>query len=99
MSQPRHKQIAVGVHAWIGVGGDSNAGAVETPHGLMVIDAQRSRALGEKFRDALRASVSAPVRAVVNTHFHLDHVAGNVAFGDVPIIAHLRTGSSRLDWL
>ncbi len=85
------RSVAPGVHAWIGRGGDSNAGAVETPNGLIVIDAQQSRALGETFRDSLKASIAAPVRAVVNTHYHLDHIAGNVAFGDVPIIGHAKT--------
>jgi len=91
MSEPQLRTIAAGVHAWIGAGGDSNAGAVETPHGVMVIDAQQNRALGEKFRDTLKASISAPVRAIVNTHYHLDHVAGNIAFGGVPIIGHVKT--------
>ena len=91
MSEVQLKQVGAGVHAWIGQGGDSNAGAVETPHGLIVIDAQQNRVLGEKLRSALKASFSAPIRAVVNTHYHLDHVAGNVAFADVPIIAHEKT--------
>ena len=91
MSDPQLRQIAAGVHAWIGAGGDSNAGAVETPHGLMIIDTQQNRALGEKFRDTLKALIAAPIRAVLNTHYHLDHVAGNVAFGDVPIIGHAKT--------
>jgi cyclase len=91
MSEPQLRQVAAGVHAWIGAGGDSNAGAIDTPHGLMVIDTQQNLALGEKFRDALKASVAAPIRAVVNTHYHLDHVAGNVAFGNVPIIGHAKT--------
>ena len=30
--------VADGVHAWIGAGGDSNAGAIETPEGVIVID-------------------------------------------------------------
>jgi cyclase len=91
MTDPRLRQVAAGVHAWIGAGGDSNAGAVETPHGLLVIDAQQSRALGEAFRGALRASVDAPIRTLVNTHYHLDHVAGNVAFGELPIVGHIKT--------
>ena len=91
MSDPQLKPVGRGVHAWIGAGGDSNAGAIETPHGLIVIDAQQNRALGEKFRSALKTSFAAPVRALVDTHFHLDHVAGNVAFADVPIVAHERT--------
>ena len=91
MSGPHLESVAPGVHAWIGVGGDSNAGAVETPHGLIVIDAQQNQALGEAFRDTLKARIGAPIRAVVNTHYHLDHVAGNVAFNGVPIISHDKT--------
>ena len=87
MSEAQLKPVGPGVHAWIGAGGDSNAGAIETPLGLIVIDAQQNRALGEKFRGALRASFNAPVRTLINTHFHLDHVAGNVAFADVPIVS------------
>ena len=91
MSQTQLQKVAPGVHAWIGEGGDSNAGAIETPDGLVVIDAQQNSALGEKFRDALKASIGLPVRTVVNTHFHLDHVAGNVAFAGLPIVAHDKT--------
>jgi cyclase len=91
MSDPQLKPVGQGVHAWIGSGGDSNGGAIETPRGLIVIDAQQNRILGEKFRNALKASFAAPIRTLVNTHCHLDHVAGNVAFVDVPIIAHEKT--------
>ena len=31
--QPQLITVAEGVHAWIGAGGDSNAGAIETPDG------------------------------------------------------------------
>lgn len=91
MSEAQLKTVGSGVHAWIGAGGDSNAGAIETPLGLIVIDAQQNRPLGEKFRAALRAAFEAPVRTLINTHFHLDHVAGNIAFADVPIVAHEKT--------
>jgi cyclase len=91
MTEAQLKPVGPGVHAWIGAGGDSNAGAIETPLGLIVIDAQQNHALGEKFRGALRGAFKAPVRTLINTHFHLDHVAGNVAFADVPIVAHEKT--------
>src|SRR5581483_2991770 len=91
MSDQQPRAVGRGVHVWIGAGGDSNAGVIETPHGLIVIDAQQNRPLGEKFRNALTASFTAPVRALINTHFHLDHVAGNVAFADVSILAHEKT--------
>lgn len=91
MSGARLVRIAPGVHAWIGAGGDSNAGAVETPHGLIAIDAQQNKALAEEFRATLSTSIDRPLRALVNTHYHIDHIAGNVAFADVPIVAHERT--------
>jgi cyclase len=91
MSAARLETLAPGVHAWIGAGGDSNAGAVETPHGLLVIDAQQSKELGESLRAALTVATGIPIWALVNTHYHLDHVAGNVAFADVPIISHEKT--------
>lgn len=91
MSDARLTTVAPGVHAWIGAGGDSNAGAIDTPHGLLVIDAQQNQQLAEAFRATLSASVGRPVRAVVNTHHHIDHIAGNVTFADVPIVAHEKT--------
>ena len=91
MDEPQLTQVAPHVWARIGKGGDSNAGAVRTPYGSLVIDAQQNRLLGEQFRDAVMAEIPGPIRGVVNTHFHLDHVAGNVAFGEVPIIGHDKT--------
>ena len=40
-SEARLVTVADGVHAWIGAGGDSNAGAIETPDGVIVIDTQQ----------------------------------------------------------
>jgi glyoxylase-like metal-dependent hydrolase (beta-lactamase superfamily II) len=91
MSQPQLLTVANGVHAWIGALGDSNAGAIETPDGLLVIDTQQYPRLARAFRDALQARTGAPVRTVVNTHCHLDHTSGNSVFPGVPILAHEKT--------
>ena len=91
MTEGQFITIAPGTYAFIGTAGDSNAGAVETPHGLVVIDAQQTIALGEKLRSQLAAASDRPVRALLNTHYHIDHIAGNVAFTDVPIVAHEKT--------
>ena len=69
--------VADGVHAWIGAGGDSNAGAIETPQGVIVIDTQQYPRLARQLRAAVLGKTGKPMRAVVNTHCHLDHTSGN----------------------
>jgi glyoxylase-like metal-dependent hydrolase (beta-lactamase superfamily II) len=83
--------VADGVHAWIGAGGDSNAGAIETPEGLLIVDTQQYPRLGRALRAAVREKTGQPLRLVINTHCHLDHTHGNVVFEDVPILAHEKT--------
>ena len=90
--QPELRQLADGVYAWIGASGDSNAGAIETPEGIIVIDAQQNTALAQSFCSHLKEHVAKPLRALVTTHYHFDHVAGNVVFAkDIPIFAHEKT--------
>jgi cyclase len=80
-------EIASGVYAWIGVNGDSNAGAVQTSDGLLAIDAQQTKELGRSFRAAIEKATGRSTTQLVDTHLHLDHTAGNVAFADIPILA------------
>lgn len=87
--EARLQQVARGVHAWIGAGGDSNSGAIETPLGLLLVDSQQHRELATRFRDALRAQLDTPVHMLLNTHHHFDHIGGNSLFAtDAPIVAH-----------
>ena len=90
--QAHLRRLTRDVYGWIGAGGDSNAGAVETKDGLIVLDAQQNTALGRAFRESLRDELGKPVEKVINTHYHMDHIAGNVVFADeAPIIAHEKT--------
>jgi glyoxylase-like metal-dependent hydrolase (beta-lactamase superfamily II) len=89
--EPQLLTVANGVYAWIGAGGDSNAGAIDTPHGLIAIDAQQYPRLARQFRAAIETKTGKPVRMLVDTHCHLDHTAGNIVFADVPILAHDKT--------
>lgn len=43
--------------------------------------------------EVARAVSKAPIRAAVNTHYHLDHTFGNIAYErlKIPVIAHERT--------
>lgn len=91
MKQASLKEIGSGVYAWIGAGGDSNSGAVLTGSGLLAIDAQQSAEQGRQFRKALEAAAGQRTARLINTHFHLDHTAGNVAFADIPVTAQEKT--------
>jgi cyclase len=83
--------VADRVHAWIGAGGDSNAGAIETPDGLIVVDTQQYPRLARALRAAVDAKTGRPLRTVVYTHCHLDHTAGSSVFAGAPILAHEKT--------
>lgn len=68
----------------------SNAGVVVTPAGVVVIDALGSPALAESLLEAIALITPQPVRYVVLTHYHADHVYGLQAFKahGATVIAH-----------
>jgi len=60
----------------------SNAAFVVTPEGVLVVDALGSPALALELLAEIRRITSAPVRYVVMTHYHADHIYGLQAFKD-----------------
>jgi len=54
----------------------SNAGFVVTRDGVVVFDALGTPALGRGIVDAIRRTTDAPIRRVVVSHYHADHVYG-----------------------
>jgi glyoxylase-like metal-dependent hydrolase (beta-lactamase superfamily II) len=76
-----------GTVSWIeGQGG--NIGVCAGPDGLLMIDDQFDR-LAPKIQAALDSIAKAPLKFLLNTHFHGDHTGGNKVFGrTATIIAH-----------
>src|SRR2546423_12340057 len=72
------EKLSDGVWAWLQPGGGSgisNAGVVADDDGLTVVDCLMVRSQWEPFAAAV-AALGQPVRRLVLTHAHIDHVGG-----------------------
>lgn len=73
-----------------------NVVMIEAPEGLIIVDTGESVSASRQIMAEFRKITDKPVRAVVYTHFHPDHINGVKAFvseeqvrrGEVAIIAH-----------
>ena len=68
----------------------SNAGFVITDDGVVVIDSLGSPTLGKELLESIRRLTTQPIRYVIVTHYHADHVYGLQAFKAIgaTILAH-----------
>ena len=65
-----------------------NVGVVIGTHGVLVVDTRESEEAARELSGELGALTAKPVRWVVNTHWHWDHVFGNALFPDAAIWGH-----------
>jgi cyclase len=88
-------EIADGVFVWLQPGGESgvsNAGIVVDDDGITVVDTLMVRSQWEPFAAAV-AKLGLPVRRILLTHAHIDHVGGTRAFPNAGVFASPQTSA------
>lgn len=72
-------------------GWGANQGFILTGAGVIVIDTGFTKATAEGLKQEIEDRTSQPIRFVINTHDHSDHVFGNSVFVemDVPLFSHV----------
>jgi cyclase len=88
-------EIADGVYVWLQAGGESgvsNAGVVVDDDGVTIIDTLMVRSQWEPFAEAVKA-LDVPIRRIVLTHGHIDHVGGTKAFPHAGVYASPQTST------
>jgi cyclase len=89
------QELADGVSAWIqpvGGTGVSNAGVIIDDDGITIVDTLMVRSQWEPFAAAV-AELGRPVKRVLLTHAHIDHVGGTQAFRNAMVLGSPATSA------
>lgn len=82
-------EVAPQAYALVQEAGLTNAGFIVGEEGVLVIDSLMTPTLATRLLSAIRSVTKAPIRYLVDTHYHGDHLFGNQYFLPVPIIGHV----------
>jgi cyclase len=90
-------KIAEGMYEITGLGG--NVSFLVSDEGVCVVDAGENPRAGEKIVAHIRSVTNKPIKYVIITHYHYDHVGGLSAMpADATIIGHKNTQSGIRGW-
>ncbi len=86
---------ALGHNVWAGIavpgsGAGSNSGFIIGDNGVLVVDTFQKIEAARAMLAEIRKMTKLPVKYVVNTHYHIDHVTGNGVYAEAgaTIFAH-----------
>jgi glyoxylase-like metal-dependent hydrolase (beta-lactamase superfamily II) len=81
---------------------DGNSVIIVAPEGLIVLDTGRHKEHAQRLLDFAREQ-NRPIAAIINSHWHLDHVGGNprlrAAFPDIHVYASAAIDAARRGFL
>jgi len=89
--EPGIKQLVPNVYAYIQAKATwywSNTGFIVGNDYVVVVDSLATVGLTQKFRDEIKKITDKPIRYLINTHHHGDHIWGNQVFAGASIISH-----------
>jgi cyclase len=92
---PALEELADGIYAWLQLPGEtgvSNAGVIVDRDGLTIVDTLMVRSQWEPFAAAVR-ELDRPVKRVLLTHAHIDHVGGTSAFRNAMVLGSPATSA------
>jgi cyclase len=84
-------ELGKGIFAYIqptGESGVSNAGLLVGDQTTTLIDTLMVPSLNRPFLEAIRKITPLPVRKIVHTHHHIDHIGGDSLFPEAEVIVH-----------
>ena len=88
------EKLSEGVYAAIdkeGGAANSNAGIIDLGDSTLVFDTFNSPSAAQDLRKAAEHHIGHPVKYVVNSHFHGDHIRGNQVFPEATIFSTTKT--------
>ena len=89
--EPGVKEVAPDVYAYIQNKATwfwNNAGFIVGRDCVVVVDSLATVGLTQKFSDEIRNITDKPIRYLINTHHHGDHIWGDHVFAGATIISH-----------